>query len=176
MRSRSERTVDGGHLPNTEHPVVTLVRVRKVSRFGCESRVVDVSIGVELVRLRVPGGVVVHRVGVQNENGVLGDELSAVGEVSRVDVGGTEPEGIMATLDFLDDGVDVGQVLLVLDGWETVAANDSVNFFLGLLLDFRVGRDQSGEPLHDGSSLEKIVLGFEARRYDENSLSRHHQS
>jgi len=135
--------------------VVTLVWVGKVGGLGCEGSVVDVSLGVELEGLGVSGGVVVHGVGVQDDDGVLGDELSAVGEVSRVNMGGTEPEGVVATFDFLDDGVNEGEVLLVFDGWETVTANDSVNFLLSLLLDFGVGRDQGREPLHDRRGLEK---------------------
>lgn len=52
----------------------------------------------------------------------------------------------------LDDGTDVGQVLLVLGQGQAVAADDTVELHLGTGLHEWEGRDMGGEPLLDGSS------------------------
>lgn len=39
--------------------------------------------------------------GVEDDDGVLGDELAAVGEVLGAQMGGAKPEGVVHTFDFL---------------------------------------------------------------------------
>jgi len=79
---------------NTEHPVVTLHSIGQVGGFGRGGGVAEVAVGVECEWVRVPGGIVVHGVSVQDEDGILGDELTAVGEVLRVGVGVPSQKGL----------------------------------------------------------------------------------
>ena len=111
--------------PGSKHPVVLLVRLRQVRRLGVVRAVVDVPLRLEttcqlaaavtnmsfthaeLLRLRVSRRVVVHRVGVQDDDGALGDELTLVREVLRRDVGCAQPERVVGPLNLLDDGMAV---------------------------------------------------------------------
>ena len=108
---------------------------------------------------------------VQNENGVLGNKLSAISEILTVHMGCAEPERIVAALNFLydclalmfynkndrdtdlDDRMDEWQVLLIVNCGQTFASDHAIKFFVRLRLNFRVGGNERREPLHNRCSL-----------------------
>jgi hypothetical protein len=53
----------------------------------------------------------------------------------------------VAALNFFNDDVAVRKQCFILGGWEAVAANNAVEFFLGVFLDVGVYRNQGSEPL-----------------------------
>ena len=98
-----------------------------------------------------------------------------VRHIFRSNVGRSQPKRVMAALDllqcqmsvlsllpssayavvpksgsttYLDNSVDVRQVLFVFDSRKSVAADDAVQFCVCPRLDFRIFRDERAEPLH----------------------------
>jgi hypothetical protein len=94
-----------------------------------------------------------HSPGVEHTDSIFRDELATIDKVFRSDVRCTESEGVVDSLHFLNDRMTVWQVGFIFNVWHTVETNDSIELSLGFLLDFRIGRNQSREPLHDGRSL-----------------------
>lgn len=82
--------------------------------------------------------VVVYGPCVQDQNRVLWNQLSVVNKVFGNHVWSSQPKGIVASLDFFDDGPTVWEVLLILGIGQTVSANNTVQLVLGATLDFRV--------------------------------------
>ena len=58
--------------------------------------------GILCQKLVQEGGQYRRAYSVQDENGILGNEASTVGEILRVDMRSTKPEWIVATFNFLE--------------------------------------------------------------------------
>ena len=56
----------------------------------------------------------------------------------------------MAALDLFDDRAEIWKTLFVRRVGEVLAANDAVEFFVGLGLDFGEGGEECKEPLDNG--------------------------
>ena len=67
----------------------------------------------------------------------------------------TQPEWIVNSLDLFNVSMAVRQSFFIFDTRETATSNNTIEFFLGLFPDFKIGRDQSREPLHNGGGLKK---------------------
>jgi hypothetical protein len=48
----------------------------------------------------------------------------------------------------LNNGTNVGQILLIFHGWHALSTNNSVKFLMRALLNIRIRRDQCREPLY----------------------------
>ena len=136
-------------IPCPKHPMIPLCSVWKISALVGAQIIRKVPLRIKSFAVRIPALLVVHRVGIQYDDGTFGNELVTVDKILRSGMRGSEPERVMAALNFLDDGTYIGQALLVVDVRETISANDAVKFLLRLPLDFRIGWDESLKPLHN---------------------------
>lgn len=162
-----------GDLPSTEHPVVSLHRVGDIGTLGRCQGIVNVSVRlcsnvskggfwklgsnktyVERFRVRVTSCIVVHGPSIENNHSTLGNILSLVDKVLTSHMRRTQPERIVNSLDLFNDSMAIRQILFIFNTRETVTSNNTIKFFLGLLLDLRICRDKSRKPLHNGGSLE----------------------
>lgn len=110
IRRLQWESVKGGvknqeYIPRTEYPVVPLVRIRQFCAFGRGQTVRNVALGIEVFWVGVPGWIVVHCPSIQNDNGVLGDEVALVCEVFARDVRGAEPDRVVTTFNLYSSHV-----------------------------------------------------------------------
>lgn len=88
-------------------------------------------------------------VAIENQRCSLGNEHAVVNEVFGRAVRRGVPERRVDTEDFLDDGADVGQVLLIIGIGPAIPADDEIQFVVSARLDVGVLPDERKEPLDD---------------------------
>lgn len=83
--------------------------------------------------------------------------MSIVGEIFNHAVRCAEPERVVIPLDFLHDSAAIRQVGLIVNRGKPVAADNSVEFLVRFLLDFRTPTDMCSKPLNQTGRLKQII-------------------